>query len=43
MSTSLMYHALGMKDQEYIKTEYKSESISIHVKTEENKLRSTMQ
>jgi len=39
MSTSLMYHALGMKDQEYIKTEYKSGSIIFHVKTKESKLR----
>ncbi|MFQ6604039.1 MAG: transposase family protein [Fidelibacterota bacterium] len=39
MSTSLIYHALGLKDQHYIKTEYKSGSIIFHVKTKASKLR----
>ena len=39
MSTSLLYHAFGLRDQEYLKTEYKEGQVIFHVKTKESKLR----
>lgn len=39
MSTSLLYHAFGLRDQEYLKTEYRNGQIIFHVKTKESKLR----
>ena len=39
MSTSLLYHAFGLTDLEYIKTEYKGGTIIFHVRTKEDKLR----
>ncbi|MFQ5334479.1 MAG: transposase family protein [Flavobacteriales bacterium] len=39
MSTSLLYHAFGLTDQEYLKTEYKEGAIIFHIKTKESKLR----
>ena len=38
MSTSLLYHAFGLRDQEYIKTEYSEGKVIFHVKTKESKL-----
>jgi len=38
MSTSLLYHAFGLRDQEYLKTEYRDGEIIFHVKTKESKL-----
>ena len=38
MSTSLLYHAFGLVDQQYIKTEYKEGSVIFHIKTKESKL-----
>ena len=32
---SLLYHAFGLKDQEYLKTEYESGNVIIHVQTKE--------
>lgn len=39
MSSSLLYHGFGLKDQEYLKTEYKSGNIIFHIRTKDNKLR----
>ncbi len=39
MSTSLLYHAFGLKDQKYLKTEYKEGQVIFHVKTKASKLR----
>jgi transposase len=36
---SLLYHAFGLKDQEYLKTEYKESAILFHIRTKQNKLR----
>ena len=36
---SLLYHAFGLKDQDYLKTEYKEGQIIFHIRTKENKLR----
>jgi len=33
MSSSLLYHGFGLKDQEYLKTEYKSGSVIFHIRT----------
>lgn len=33
MSTSLLYHGFGLKDQEYLKTEYKEKSVVFHIRT----------
>lgn len=37
-STSLLYHAFGLTDQDYLKTEYKGGSIYFHIKTKEESL-----
>ena len=39
MSTSLLYHAFGLTDQEYLKTEYKEGTVIFHIKTKDSKLR----
>jgi len=39
MSTSLLYHGLGLKNIEYLGTEYKDGSIIFHIKTKEKSLR----
>ena len=39
MSTSLLHHAFGLKDQEYLKTEYKEGTVIFHIKTKDSKLR----
>jgi transposase len=36
---SLLYHGFGLKEIEYIKTEYAGGDIIFHVRTKENKLR----
>ncbi len=36
LSTSLLYHALGLKGYEYQKTEYVNGTISCHVKKQES-------
>jgi len=33
MSTSLLYHGFGLKNQEYLKTDYEKGSIIFHVRT----------
>lgn len=38
-STSLLYHAYGLTDQEYLKTEYQGGKVYFHVKTKPDKLR----
>jgi transposase len=39
MSTSLLHHAFGLTDQEYLKTEYKEGTVIFHIKTKDSKLR----
>ena len=39
MSSSLLYHAFGLRDQEYLKTEYKSGCIIFHIQTKSNALK----
>ena len=39
MSTSLLYHAFGVRDQDYIKTEYRDGAVVFHIKTRESKLK----
>ncbi|MBL7111891.1 MAG: transposase family protein [Bacteroidales bacterium] len=39
MSTSLLNHAFGLTDQEYLKTEYKEGTVIFHIKTKDSKLR----
>ena len=39
MSTSLLYHGFGLKDQEYLKTEYKCGQVIFHIQTKEHQLR----
>ena len=39
MSTSLLNHAFGLTDQEYLKTEYKGGTVIFHIKTKDSKLR----
>lgn len=39
MSTSLLYHAFGVRDQDYLKTEYRNGTVVFHVKTKESKLK----
>jgi transposase len=38
MSTSLLYHAFGLNDQDYLKTEYKGCTVIFHIQTKEDKL-----
>ncbi|MFO7791216.1 MAG: hypothetical protein R6V32_11675 [Bacteroidales bacterium] len=38
MSTSLLNHAFGLTDQEYLKTEYKQGTVIFHIQTKEDKL-----
>jgi len=38
MSTSLLAHAFGLTDQEYLKTEYKGGTVIFHIKTRDSKL-----
>jgi transposase len=38
-STSFLYHALGLRDQEYIKTEYIGGEVYFHIRTKESKLK----
>jgi transposase len=38
MSTSLLHHAFGLTDQEYLKTEYKKGTVIFHIQTKEDKL-----
>lgn len=38
MSTSLLYHGFGLKNQEYLKTEYEKGSIIFHVRTKDSSL-----
>ena len=35
---SLLYHAFGLKDQEYLKSEYESGNVIIHIQTMEEHL-----
>jgi len=39
MSTSLLHHAFGLTNQEYLKTEYKAGTVIFHIKTKDSKLR----
>ena len=39
MSTSLLSHAFGLTDQQYLKTEYKGGTVIFHIKTKDSKLR----
>lgn len=39
MSTSILYHALGLRNQKYIKTEYKKGHIEFHTQTNPENLR----
>ena len=39
MSSRLLYHGFGLKDQEYLKTEYRSGSIIFHVRTKSAQLK----
>ena len=39
MSTSLLHHAFGLTDQQYLKTEYKEGTVIFHIKTKDSKLR----
>ena len=39
MSTSLLFHGFGLKDQKYLKTEYKKGKVIFHIQTKENCLR----
>jgi transposase len=38
MSNSLLSHAFGLSNQEYLKTEYKEGKIIFHIQTKEDKL-----
>ena len=38
-STSFLYHALGLRDQEYLKTEYLGGNVYFHVKTKDKLLK----
>lgn len=37
-STSLLYHAFGLTDQEYLKTEYKEGCVYFHIRTKDSAL-----
>jgi len=39
MSTSLLYHGFGVRDQDYLKTEYRSGTVVFHIKTKDSKLK----
>jgi len=39
MSTSLLYHAFGLTDQRYLKTEYKEGTLLIHIQTKNSKIK----
>jgi transposase len=39
MSTSLLSHAFGLTDQQYLKTEYREGSVIFHIRTKDSKLR----
>jgi transposase len=39
MSTSLLYHAFGLIDQQFLKAEFKNGLVIFHIKTKESKLR----
>lgn len=39
MSSSLLYHAFGLTDQQYLKTEYKEGTVFFHIRTKDSKLR----
>jgi transposase len=39
VSTSLLNHAFGLTDQQYLKTEYKEGMVIFHIRTKDNKLR----
>jgi transposase len=39
MSTSFLYHAFGLRKQEYLKTEYKEGSVLFYIKTKPSELR----
>ena len=39
MSISLLYHGFGLRDQEYLKTEYKSGRVIFHIQTKTNALK----
>lgn len=39
MSTSLLSHAFGLTDQQYLKTEYKEGTVIFHIRTKDKKLR----
>ncbi|MEA3495337.1 MAG: transposase family protein [Bacteroidota bacterium] len=39
MSTSLIYHGFGLKNQKYLKTEFKEGKVFFHIQTKENNLR----
>lgn len=39
MSTSLLSHAFGLTDQQYLKTEYKEGTVIFHIRTKDSKLR----
>lgn len=38
MSTSLLNHAFGLTDQQYLKTEYKEGFVIFHIRTKDSKL-----
>lgn len=38
MSTSLLNHGFGLKDQEYLKTEYSKGSVIFHIRTKSSQL-----
>lgn len=38
MSTSMLYHAFGLTDQKYLRTDYQSGTIIFHTETKSNKL-----
>lgn len=38
MSTSLLYHAFGLTDQQYLKTEYQNGTVIFHIQTKKDKL-----
>jgi transposase len=37
-STSLLYHAFGLTDQDYLKTEFKGGTVYFHIQTKEDSL-----
>ncbi|MBM3434957.1 MAG: transposase family protein [Bacteroidetes bacterium] len=39
MSTSLLYHAFGLTDQQYLKAEYKEGTVLFHIRTKDSKLK----